>query len=150
MHPLPVMRPVAPVGCMQPRAALARRASLAPDSSDLCRREWLDLDRLKMNLLSPDEARAARFAQEVLNADPARGPIEVRYIGAQQDVRDERFMIMLFDGERTFLFDYRKGTTAPVMLDVKVEGAERREALIDAAKAAATREKLSVIYFVQR
>jgi hypothetical protein len=31
-----------------------------------------------------------------------------------------------------------------------VEGAERREALIDAAKAAATREKLSVIYFVRR
>jgi hypothetical protein len=102
-----------------------------------------------MNALSPDQERAARFAREVLNANPARGPIEVRYIGAQQDVRDERFMIMLFDGERTFLFDHRRGTTVPVILDVKAEGAARRDALIDAAKAAATREKLSVIYFVR-
>jgi hypothetical protein len=102
-----------------------------------------------MNALSPDQERAARLAQEVLSANPARGPIEVRYIGAQQDVRDERFMVMLFDGERTFLFDRRKGTTAPVILDVKVEGAARPEALIDAAKAAATREKLSVVYFVR-
>ena len=103
-----------------------------------------------MNTLSPDEERAARFAREILSANPARGPIEVRYIGAQQDVRDERFMMMLFDGERAFLFDRGKGTTVPVMLDVKVEGVPRREALIDAARAAATREKLSVIYFVQR
>src|SRR5579871_1529979 len=103
-----------------------------------------------MDTLSPDEERAAKLAREVLNADPAIGPVEVRYIGAQHDVRDERFLIMLFAGERAFLFDRKKGTTATVPLDVsKVEGDARREALITAAKAVATREKLSVIYFVR-
>lgn len=102
-----------------------------------------------MDALSPEE-RAARFAQEVLDADPGIGPVEVRYIGAQQDVRDERFLIMLFSGERAFLFDRKKGTTAAVPLDVgKVEGEARTEALIAAARTAATREKLSVIYFVR-
>jgi hypothetical protein len=103
-----------------------------------------------MNTLSPEEERAAKLAQEVLNADPAIGPVEIRYIGAQQDVRDERFLIMLFGGERAFLFDRRKGNTATVPLDVgKAEGEVRKEALIAAAKAAATKEKLSVIYFVR-
>ena len=109
----------------------------------------LEVDRLEMDALSPEE-RAARFAQEVLDADPGIGPVEVRYIGAQQDVRDERFLIMLFSGERAFLFDRKKGTTAAVPLDVgKVEGEARTEALIAAARTAATREKLSVIYFVR-
>jgi hypothetical protein len=113
-----------------------------------------------MNSLSPEEERAAKFAQEVLNADPAIGPVEVRYISAQQDVRDERFLILLFGGERAFLFDRKKGSTATIPLEVgksegdkvegdKVEGDARRDALIAAAKAAATKEKLSVIYFVQ-
>ena len=102
-----------------------------------------------MNALSPDEERAAKLAREVLSADPAIGPVEVRYIGAQQDVRDERFLIMLFSGERVFLFDRKKGTTVAVPLDVKVEGEARREALIAAARSVATREKLSVIYFVR-
>ncbi len=103
-----------------------------------------------MNALSPEEERAAKLAQEVLNADPAVGPVEVRYISAQQDVRDERFLIMLFSGERAFLFDRKKGTTTTVPLDVgKLEGEARRDALIAGAKAAATREKLSVIYFVR-
>jgi len=103
-----------------------------------------------MNALSPDEERAAKLAQEVLNADPSIGPVEVRYIGAQQDVRDERFLIMLFNGERAFLFDRKKGSTATVPLDVgKAEGDARRDALMAAAKAASTREKLSVIYFVR-
>src|SRR6266567_1997343 len=103
-----------------------------------------------MDALSPEEARAAKLAQEVLNADPAVGPVEIRYIGAQQDVRDERFLILLFGGERAFLFDRKKGTTATVPLDVgKAEGEARKEALLAAAKAAATREKLSVIYFVR-
>jgi hypothetical protein len=108
-----------------------------------------------MNALNPDEERAAKLAQEVLNANPAIGPVEVRYIGAQQDVRDERFLILLFGGERAFLFDRKKGTTATVPLDVgkadivKAEGDARRDALIAAAKAAATKEKLSVIYFVR-
>jgi hypothetical protein len=103
-----------------------------------------------MNALSPDEERAAKLAQEVLNADPAIGPVEVRYIGSQQDVRDERFLIMLFGGERAFLFDRKKGSTATVPLDVgSADGDARKEALLTAAKAAATKEKLSVIYFVR-
>ncbi len=102
-----------------------------------------------MNALSPEE-RAAKLAQEVLDADPGIGPVEVRYIGAQHDVRDDRFLIMLFAGERAFLFDRKRGTTAAVPLDVgKVEGQARAEALIAAARAAAAREKLSVIYFVR-
>jgi hypothetical protein len=101
-----------------------------------------------MDTLSPEE-RAAKLAQEVLNADPAVGPVDVRFISAQQDVRDERFLILLFGGERAFLFDRKKGTTVAVPLDVKVAGEARREALIAAAKAVATREKLSVIYFVR-
>jgi hypothetical protein len=102
-----------------------------------------------MDALNPEE-RAAKLAQEVLDADPGIGPVEVRYIGAQQDVRDERFLIMLFSGERAFLFDRKKGTTAAVPLDVgMVEGRARTEALITAARAAAAREKLSVIYFVR-
>ena len=102
-----------------------------------------------MDTISAEE-RAARFAQEVLDADPAIGPVEVRYIGAQQDVHDERFLIMLFAGERAFLFDRKNGTTAAVPLDVgKAEGAARSDALISAARAAAMREKLSVIYFVR-
>ena len=102
-----------------------------------------------MDALSPEE-RAAKLAQEVLNADPALGPVEVRYIGARQDVRDERFLIMLFAGERAFLFDRKKGTTAAVPLDGgKLEGEGRRDALIAAARVVAVREKLSVIYFVR-
>jgi len=104
----------------------------------------------EMSALSPEEERAAKLAQEVLNADPAIGPVEVRYIAAQQDVRDERFLILLFGGERAFLFDRKKGSTATVPLDVgKSEGDARRDALIAAAKVAATKEKLSVIYFVR-
>ena len=111
--------------------------------------EVLEVDCSPMDTISPEE-RAAKLAQEVLDADPAIGPVEVRYIGAQQDVRDERFLIMLFAGERAFLFDRKKGTTAAVPLDVgKAEGAARTESLIAAARAAATREKLSVIYFVR-
>ena len=103
----------------------------------------------KMDTLSPEE-RAAQFAREVLNADPAVGPVEVRYIGAQRDVRDERFLIMLFAGERAFLFDRKKGTTSIVPLDIgKLEGEVRKDALIAAAKAVATRERLSAIYFVR-
>jgi len=101
-----------------------------------------------MDALSPEE-RAAKLAREVLNADPAVGPVDVRYISAQQDVRDERFLIMLFGGERAFLFDRNKGTTTAVTLDVKVQGEARRDALIAAAKAAATRERLAVVYFVR-
>jgi hypothetical protein len=102
-----------------------------------------------MDALSPDEERAAKLAQDVLNADPSIGPVVVRYIGAQQDVRDERFLIMLFSGERAFLFDRKKGTTVAVALDVKIEGEGRKEALIAAATSVATREKLPVIYFVR-
>jgi hypothetical protein len=103
-----------------------------------------------MDALSPEQERVAKLAREVLNADPAVGPVEVRYIGAHQDVRDERFLIMLFAGERAFLFDRKKGTTAAVPLDVgKLEGEARKEALIAAAKATATREKLLAIYFVR-
>ena len=107
-----------------------------------------------MDPLSPEEERAAKLARkvisEVLNADPGRGPVEVRYISAQQDMRDERFLIMLFAGERAFLFDRKRGTTLIVPLDVdKVEGPARTEALIAAARTVAAREKLSVIYFVR-
>jgi hypothetical protein len=57
---------------------------------------------------------------------------------------------VLFGGERAFLFDRGRGTTASVVLEVgNVEGQARTEALISAAKAAATREKLSVVYLVR-
>src|SRR5579871_4710793 len=96
-----------------------------------------------MDTLSPDEERAAKLAREVLNADPAIGPVEVRYIGAQHDVRDERFLIMLFAGERAFLFDRKKGTTATVPLDVGKGGGEGgSEALNGAGKTRGKSEKI--------
>ena len=115
-----------------------------------CAVKSVESDCLEMDALSPEQEKVAKLAREVLDADPGVGPVEVRYIGAQQDVRDERFLIMLFSGERAFLFDRRKGTTAAVPLDVgKVEGEARKDALIAAAKAAAMREKLPAIYFVR-
>lgn len=103
-----------------------------------------------MDALSPDQERAAKLAMEVVNADPAVGPVEVRYVGPQQDVRDDRFLMLLFGGERAFLFDRKKGTTSTVPLDAgKTEGEARKEALIAAAKAVAAREKLAVVYFAR-
>jgi hypothetical protein len=103
-----------------------------------------------MDALSPEQERAAKLAMEVVNADPGVGPVEVRYVGPQQDVRDDRFLMLLFGGERAFLFDRKNGTTSAVLLDAgNAQGEARKEALIAAAKVAAAREKLAVVYFVR-
>ena len=88
--------------------------------------------------------RAGReVPQEVLNADPAIG--RSRYIGAQQDVATSGFQILLFGGERAFLFDRKAAPRRFRSMSARLKGTPAGT-LIVAAKAAAT-GKLSVIYF---
>jgi hypothetical protein len=93
---------------------------------------------------------AAETALAILAADPATGPVVVKYIASDEDVHDSRFLIVLF-GERGFLFDRIAGKTTIIPLDDGGRsGAERHAAIVESAKAAAAREKLSAVYVVRR
>jgi hypothetical protein len=54
--------------------------------------------------LTEQGQEAAQTAEAVLAADPATGPVDVVYIGPNHDVSDRRFLLILFGGERGFLF----------------------------------------------
>lgn len=93
---------------------------------------------------------AARAAAEIVAADPGIGPAEVVYIGPNADVPDMRYLIVLFGGERAFLFDRIAGRTTIVELnDGGLPGDERLGAKLESARAAAAREKLSKVYVVK-
>jgi len=93
---------------------------------------------------------AARTAAAVIAADPAIGPVEVIYIEANADVPDMRYLIVLFGGERAFLFDRVAGRTMIVELnDSGFSGDQRLEAKLENARTAAAREKLSKVYVVR-
>jgi len=102
-----------------------------------------------MNDLNDEERAASQIALSILNADPAIGPVEVRYIAHDEPVRDSRYLIVLF-GEKGFLFDHIAGKTTVVPLsDNGCTGEERHAAIVESAKAAAVREKVGTVYVVR-
>lgn len=103
-----------------------------------------------MDEFNDDERSASQTALAILNADPAVGPVDVKYIAHDEPVRDSRYLIVLF-GEKGFIFDHIAGKTTIVPLnDGGLTGPERQTAIIESAKAAATREKLGRVYVVRR
>jgi hypothetical protein len=85
-----------------------------------------------------------------LEADPALGPAELRYLRPTEDPIEDRFIIMVFGGERAFYCNKTTGQTLPVALDDGGANGERRLAnLIESAKKAASRERLGKVYFVK-
>lgn len=103
-----------------------------------------------MDDLSDEQRAASQTALSILSADPALGPVEVRYIAGDEPVRDPRYLIILF-GEKGFLFDHIAGRTTVIPLsDGGRTGDERHAALIESAKQAAVREKLGTVYVVRR
>ena len=100
--------------------------------------------------LTEQGQEAAQIAETVLAADPATGPVDVVYIGPNHDVADRRFLLILFGGERAFLFDRDTGRTGIVDLeDRRLTGDARLEAKLESARAAAARERLSKLYVVK-
>jgi hypothetical protein len=100
--------------------------------------------------LNEQQTNAANTAVAVLAADPAIGPAEVIYIGPNADVPDMRYLIVLFQGERAFLFDRIEGRTTIVELDDRgLNGDERLAAKLESAKAQAAKARLSKVYVVK-
>src|SRR5437868_588225 len=100
--------------------------------------------------LTEHEQAAAQIAETVLAADPATGPVDVVYIAPNHDVADRRFLLVLFGGERAFLFDRDTGRTTIAELDDRgLTGAARLEAKLESARASAARERLSKVYVVK-
>ena len=67
------------------------------------------------------QKNAANTVVDILAAEPAIGPVKVIYVGPNADVPDMRYLIVLFRGERAFLFDRLEGRTTIVDLDAKLE-----------------------------
>jgi len=117
-------------------------------------RQLIELQR-SINLPKPidfdEQARAAaQTAQSILDADPGLGPMEVVYIARDEDVLDQRYLIVLFQGEKGFLIDRTAGRTMMIELDDRgLSGDERLEAKLASAKAARTKAKLSKVYVVR-
>jgi hypothetical protein len=87
-----------------------------------------------------EERAATQVAETVLAADPATGSVDVVYVGPNHDVADRRFLLVLFGGERTFLFDRDRGRTAIVELDDRrLTGDARLEPKLENACAATGR-----------
>jgi hypothetical protein len=106
---------------------------------------------LDVSNLSDDEQAAANTVHAILAADPSLGPVEVVYVAPNEEVRDTRYLILLFGGERAFMFDRVAGRTTIVDLDDRgLAGEARLAAKLDSAKAAATKAKLSKVYVVKR
>jgi hypothetical protein len=100
--------------------------------------------------LNAQQKNAANIAAAILAADPAIGPVEVIYIGPNVDVPDMRYLIVLFRGERAFLFDRIEGRTTIVDLDDRgLNGDERLAAKLESAKTQATKARLSKVYVVK-
>jgi len=100
--------------------------------------------------LTKQGQEAAQTAEAVLAADPATGPVNVVYIGPNHDVADRRFLLILFGGERAFLFDRDTGRTVIVDLEDRgLTGNARLEARLESAKASAARERLSKVNVVR-
>jgi hypothetical protein len=103
-----------------------------------------------MNDFTDDEQRAAATAASVLRADPGLGPVEIRYIRPNDNIRDDRYIMLLFGGERAFLIDRLKGRTLSVPLDDGgLTGIDRLAKLQASAIAAATHERLRFLYVVK-
>jgi hypothetical protein len=90
------------------------------------------------------------IATAVLAADPATGLVDVVYIGPNDDVTDRRFLLLLFGGEKAFLFDRDAGRTISVEPDDRgLTGEDRLRAKLDSAMAIAARERLAKLYVVK-
>jgi len=63
-----------------------------------------------------DEERGVAAVRVILSSDPGTGPVEIRYIGPQDRIADERYLAILFSGQTAFLVDRNKGVTATVPL----------------------------------
>ena len=93
---------------------------------------------------------ATRMALSILAEKPGAHPVVVKYVASNEDVPDSRFLIVLF-GDRGFLFDRISGRTESIPLDHGgLTGAEREAAILESAKAAAARERLSAVYLIRR
>jgi hypothetical protein len=101
--------------------------------------------------LDQHELAAAGAAAEIVAADPAIGPVEVIHIGPNADVPDMRYLILLFQGERGFLFDTIAGKTSIVDLEVDpaLTTEARLQAKIERAKTEAAKLKLGKVYVVK-
>ena len=103
-----------------------------------------------MSDFSDEQRAAAAAAQSILDADPSVGPVDVVYIDPKRDVYDQRYLIVLFQGERAFLFDRAAGRTTIVDLDDRrLTGEAGLRAKLESAKAAAAKEKLGKVYVVR-
>jgi hypothetical protein len=104
-----------------------------------------------MNDFTNEERAAAETATAILQADPSVGPVDVVYVDPKRDVFDARYLILLFQGERGFLFDTIAGKTTIVDLEVDpaLTGEARVLAKIERAKAEAARLKLGKVYVIK-
>ena len=99
--------------------------------------------------LAAQEA-ATEMALSILAEKPGTRPIVVKYVASNEDVPDPRFLIVLF-GDRGFLFDRNSGRTESIPLDHGGRtGPEREAAILESAKTAAARERLSAVYLIKR
>ncbi len=100
--------------------------------------------------LDEQARRAAETAPSILDADPALGPIETVYVERDEDVSDMRYLIVLFQGKKGFLFDRTIGRTTVIELDDRgLVGDQRLAAKLESAKVAAAKAKLSKVYVVK-
>jgi len=104
-----------------------------------------------MNDFTSEERAAAETAASILQADPSTGPVDVIYLDPKRDVFDARYLILLFQGERGFLFDNLAGKTSTFELEVEplLSGEARLQAKIARAKVEAARLKLGKLYVVR-
>lgn len=86
------------------------------EPSVTCERSSLQADRVaavnrtrSTEDLDDQSRAAADTAQSILNADPGLGPIDVVYVGRDEDVHDMRYLIVLFPGEKVFCLIVLRG-----------------------------------------
>jgi len=104
-----------------------------------------------MNDFTNEERAAAEAAASILQTDPSVGPVDVVHVDPKQDVYDERYLILLFQGERGFLFDRVAGRTSifDLAVDPALEGDARLKAKIKSARLEAAKLKLGKVYVVK-
>ena len=104
-----------------------------------------------MSDFTDEQKSAAAIAAAILQADPSVGPVDVVYVDPKQDVYDVRYLILLFQGERGFLFDKIAGKTSIIDLDVDpaLQSDARLQAKIECAKTEAAKLKLGKVYVVK-
>ena len=100
--------------------------------------------------LNVNQKNAANTVVDILAAEPAIGPVKVIYVGPNADAPDMRYLIVLFRGERAFLFDRLEGRTTIVDLDARgLNGDDRLAAKLENVKSQAAKARLAKVYLVK-